>query len=84
MLGAIRDPIDLTRLSNYSVPTVFITAAQDQIFSPAMIRMVSDLVPGSRLVHLGDAGHSSYFEAPLRFNKAVDDFLDGLEVAAGQ
>jgi len=78
MLGAIRDPIDPEKLNGYSVPTLFITAEQDQIFSPRMIGMVSELVPGSTVKHLGDAGHSSYFEVPELFNKTVDEFLSSL------
>ena len=75
MLGAIRDPFDLKKLEGYDIPTLFITASQDQIFPPAMIDMGAELVPGSRVAHLGDAGHSSYFETPEVFNKALDSFL---------
>jgi 3-oxoadipate enol-lactonase len=80
MLGGTRDPVDHEKLKGYSIPTLFITAAQDQIFSPRLIDLVSELVPGSRVEHLGDAGHSSYFEVPELFNKTVDDFLSSLEL----
>ena len=79
MLGALRKPVDLSNLKGYDIPTLFITAEKDLIFSPRMIGMVSAMVPGSSIKNLGDAGHSSYFEVPQLFNQTVDDFLAGLD-----
>ncbi|HJP49784.1 MAG TPA: alpha/beta hydrolase [Pseudomonadales bacterium] len=78
LLSSLRDPLDPVNLENFNVPTLFITAEQDQIFSPEMIQMAAALVPGARVVNLGDAGHSSYFETPDLFNSTVDAFLKEL------
>jgi pimeloyl-ACP methyl ester carboxylesterase len=43
-----------------------------------MIQMAAALVPGARVVNLGDAGHSSDFETPDLFNSTVDAFLNEL------
>jgi len=75
IVSGIGRPTDQTKLEAFRTPTLFITAAQDQIFPPAMIEKVAALVPGSKVVNLGDAGHSSYFESPDAFNAALDDFL---------
>ncbi|MCH9672591.1 MAG: alpha/beta hydrolase [Gammaproteobacteria bacterium] len=66
-------PVD--SLSDYRVPTLFITASQDLIFPPALIEMVAKAVPGAQYTSLGDAGHSSYFESPDAFNQRLEEFL---------
>jgi pimeloyl-ACP methyl ester carboxylesterase len=68
-------PIPLEKFEGYSTPTLFITAEQDQIFSPKLIRLAAELVPGATVEVLGDAGHSSYFESPNLFNQTVSAFL---------
>ena len=75
MLGGLRNPVNPESLKGYDIPTLFITAEQDLVFSPKMIGLASAFVPGSKVKNLGDAGHSSYFEVPQLFNQTVDDFL---------
>lgn len=75
-LGAMLfKPLDLDRLKNFKVPTLFITASQDQVFPAAMIVKVAEQVSDARVEVLGDAGHSSYFESPDLFNETVGNFL---------
>lgn len=69
--------IDTASLGDYRVPTLFITAEKDRIFSPELIRTTANAVPGAEFLNLGDAGHSSYFETPEAFNQVVEDFLAG-------
>lgn len=71
-------PINLDRLQNFDIPTLFITANQEQVFPAEMIIKVAELVPGAKIENLGDAGHSSYFESPDLFNETVSKFLDAL------
>ena len=33
------------------------------------------VVPGARVAHIPDAGHSGYFERPAEFNRIVGEFL---------
>ena len=42
---------------------------------PALIRMVAAQIPNSEVVIVREAGHSSYWEQPEAFNRAVLDFL---------
>jgi len=39
------------------------------------IRASAAKVPGARVVEIGDAGHSPYFEQPDAWNRAVGEFL---------
>lgn len=89
-ISAFNTSLDLSRLdlqsiqrsaadfAGYNVPTLFVTAEQDVIFPPGMIRLASEMVPGARFKELPGAGHSSYFETAGAFNQAVDEFLDNL------
>jgi len=76
LIQSMWQPIPLDRFENYSTPTLFITAEQDQIFPPSLIKLVAEIVPGAMVEVLGDAGHSSYFESPELFNETVSGFLD--------
>jgi 3-oxoadipate enol-lactonase len=62
-------------LQDFHVPTLFVTAQHDMTIPPDAVRMAADLVPNAELVNMGDAGHSSYFEMPQRFNQVVLEFL---------
>jgi pimeloyl-ACP methyl ester carboxylesterase len=78
LVQSMWQPIALERFENYSTPTLFITAEQDQIFPPELIKLAAGIVPGATVEVLGDAGHSSYFESPELFNTTVSGFLDQL------
>jgi pimeloyl-ACP methyl ester carboxylesterase len=63
------------RLKNIKVPTLLIAGAADLITPPSIARMIVAEIPGSELVVLPEAGHSTYWEAPEGFNRAVLDFV---------
>ena len=63
---------------DFTIPTLFITANQDQVFPVELIECAAAMVPGATVKVLGDAGHSSYFEVPDLFNQTVFEFLNGL------
>lgn len=65
-------PDDLAR---FVTPTLFVTADKDVLIPSNVVEMAAALVPGARVVNLGDAGHSSYFETPQAFNEVVHAFL---------
>lgn len=67
--------VDPEELDGYDVPTLFVTADQDVVIPPVAIEAAHALTPGSELINLGDSGHSSYFEIPDVFNRAVARFL---------
>lgn len=61
-IGAVRSPV------------LFIAGAKDGA-TPAAMRNLQTLLPGSRFEELPDAGHISNLDAPALFNRAVDAFL---------
>lgn len=71
--------VNTDSLAGYKVPTLFITADKDVLFPAAYIKALADSLPGAGCVNLGDAGHSSYFEIPNAFNKALEAFLVTLD-----
>ena len=57
------------------VPTLFLTSDEDGLIWPALSEKVHQHVPGSELVRVEAAGHSTYFERPDVFNREVGAFL---------
>ncbi len=62
-------------LSDYAIPTLMVAGAQDRIFPLAVLREVSQVIPGAQLYIIGEAGHSPYFEAAEEFNNVVGAFI---------
>jgi len=59
-------------LQHLQVPTLLITGEADLYSPPALIRMVAAQIPNSEVVIVREAGHSSYWEQPEAFNRAID------------
>jgi 3-oxoadipate enol-lactonase len=72
-LYAIRTPVE--HYAALNVPTLFITSDEDILIWPELVEAVHRKVPGSRLVRVPQAGHSTYFERPDVFNREVGAFL---------
>ena len=62
-------------LAESGVPVLFVVGEQDIICPPALMTVLHECVPGSRLQVIPGAGHSAYFEAPDLFNQHVLTFL---------
>jgi pimeloyl-ACP methyl ester carboxylesterase len=62
-------------LKRLPLPTLLITGEADLYSPPALIRMVAAQIPNSEVVIVREAGHSSYWEQPEEFNRAVLGFL---------
>jgi pimeloyl-ACP methyl ester carboxylesterase len=73
-LGRQTTPVD--RYAAARIPTLFLTSDEDGLIWPELSEMVHRHVPGSRLVRVERAGHSTYFERPDVFNREVAAFLD--------
>ncbi|MDZ4869317.1 MAG: alpha/beta hydrolase [Alphaproteobacteria bacterium] len=56
-------------------PILFISGDEDVVIPPFAADAIARVVPGSRVAHIRDAGHSAYFERPQRFNQIVDAFF---------
>ncbi|MBL8781714.1 MAG: alpha/beta hydrolase [Alphaproteobacteria bacterium] len=59
-------------------PILFISGDEDVVIPPFAADAIARVVPGSRVAHIKDAGHSAYFERPQRFNEIVDKFFKGV------
>ncbi|HET6980006.1 MAG TPA: alpha/beta fold hydrolase [Pyrinomonadaceae bacterium] len=62
-------------LSKITVPTLILVGAEDAITPVADSEKMSEMIAGSRLVVLENAGHVSNLERTEKFNEAVLDFL---------
>ena len=67
-------------LSKFAVPTLFLFGSEDAMIPPAAGRLAHELIPGSEYVEVAGAGHSTYFERPQEFNRAIADFLSHVGV----
>ena len=62
------------RLPSIKVPTLLTVGDHDET-DPSIVRSMHDLIPGSKLVVIPEAGHMNFVDQPVLFRKAVDDFV---------
>jgi pimeloyl-ACP methyl ester carboxylesterase len=62
-------------LNRLQVPTLLISGEADLASPPGLIRMVAAQIPSAELVTVPEGGHSTYWERPDLFNRAVLDFV---------
>jgi 3-oxoadipate enol-lactonase len=62
-------------LNGVGCPILFISGDEDVVMPPFAADAIARVVPKARVAHVADAGHSTYFERPARFNRIVDDYL---------
>jgi non-heme chloroperoxidase len=60
------------------IPTLIVQGDIDAVVSPQVADFTHKLIPHSRLSIYHGVGHSSFFEAPERFNAELDRFMEGL------
>lgn len=65
-------------LSRFAGPTLVVVGEHDLITPPERARQMADLVAGSRLEVLEDAGHLAHLEQPARFAQVVESFVAAL------
>jgi pimeloyl-ACP methyl ester carboxylesterase len=70
-----RPPEDLRGVT---CPILFISGDEDVVIPPFAADAIVRVVPNAKVRHIADAGHSTYFERPARFNAIVDEFLYAL------
>jgi pimeloyl-ACP methyl ester carboxylesterase len=54
---------------------LLIAGAADMSTPPSMSRMIAAEIPGSRVALIPESGHSTYWEQPELFNRAVLDHV---------
>ena len=74
--GADRDAELERRLGGLTTPTLVLFGTLDAVIPPAMGHFYKELIPGSHLTFVYDAGHSISTERPEAFTEVVVDFLE--------
>jgi pimeloyl-ACP methyl ester carboxylesterase len=69
----LKNEITQARLKELKLPVLLIAGAADMSTPPSMSRMIAAEIAGSRVAFIPEAGHSSYWEQPELFNRAVLD-----------
>jgi pimeloyl-ACP methyl ester carboxylesterase len=72
MAARTRPPEDLRQVA---CPILFVSGDEDVVMPPFAADAIARVVPGARVTHIADAGHSAYFERAERFNAIVENFL---------
>jgi pimeloyl-ACP methyl ester carboxylesterase len=57
---------------------LFISGADDPAAGPDEMAPLLDMLPGTKMHIVPDAGHIANMENPENFNKALTDFLNNL------
>src|SRR2546428_5318981 len=73
----LKNEITQARLKGLKLPTLLIAGTADMSTPPSISRMIAAEIPNSRLALMPEAGHSTYWEQPEIFNRAVLDFIGG-------
>jgi 3-oxoadipate enol-lactonase len=77
-LAALLQPgklLPVQALRRLGCPTLLLVGSEDPIVPVAVMREVAELVEGSELAVIDDAGHSAYFEKPQAVNQHLLDFI---------
>jgi pimeloyl-ACP methyl ester carboxylesterase len=70
-----RNRMTFAMLESIKLPVLLITGDADMYAPPPLLRMFSLRIKGSESLIIPEAGHSSYWEKPDVFNRAVLDFM---------
>jgi pimeloyl-ACP methyl ester carboxylesterase len=77
--GPDRDAALEERMRSLSVSTLVLFGTLDRVIPPEMGRFYSELIPGSHLAFVYDAGHAISSERPEAFAEVAADFLQRRE-----
>jgi pimeloyl-ACP methyl ester carboxylesterase len=58
-----------------TIPTLVIAGDADLYAPPTLMRRIADRIKGAQLIAIPEAGHSVWWEAPDKFNRAVLTFI---------
>ncbi len=71
----LKNEITQARLRELKLPVLLIAGAADMSTPPSMSRMIAAEIAGSRVALIPESGHSTYWEQPELFNRAVLDHV---------
>jgi pimeloyl-ACP methyl ester carboxylesterase len=75
----LKNEITQARLKELKLPVLLIAGAADMSTPPSMSRMIAAEIAGSRVAFIPEAGHSTYWEQPELFNRAVLDHVGAVK-----
>jgi 3-oxoadipate enol-lactonase len=82
--AALQDLDYGARLHAITVPTLYLTGAEDAGAPPEVMRVMAEATPGARYVEIPGAGHLSAIERPEAVAEALQGFLAALAPEAAQ
>jgi pimeloyl-ACP methyl ester carboxylesterase len=71
----LRNPITFSLLETVAVPVLLLTGDADMYTPPPVLRMFAARIKSAESVIVPEAGHSTYWEQPDVFNRAVLSFI---------
>jgi len=71
----LRNHITFALLESIKAPTLLITGDADLYAPPPVLRLFAARIKGAEVLVVPEAGHSTYWEQPEIFNRAVLNFL---------
>jgi pimeloyl-ACP methyl ester carboxylesterase len=71
----MRNRITFSLLETIKEPTLLLTGGADLYAPPPLLRLFAARIKGSESIIVPEAGHSTYWERPEVFNRAVLDFI---------
>jgi pimeloyl-ACP methyl ester carboxylesterase len=71
----LKNAITFALLEKIAVPTMLLTGDADMFAPPPVLRMFATHIKHAETVVVPEAGHSTYWEQPDVFNRAVLDFV---------
>jgi pimeloyl-ACP methyl ester carboxylesterase len=75
----LKNEITQARLKELKLPVLLIAGAADMSTPPSMSRMIAAEIVGSRVAFIPESGHSTYWEQPELFNRAVLDHVGAVK-----
>lgn len=71
----LRNRVTFALLETIKTPTLLLTGGADMFAPPAVLRLFAARIKNSESVIVPNVGHSTYWEQPEAFNRAVLDFI---------
>jgi pimeloyl-ACP methyl ester carboxylesterase len=71
----LRNRLTFALVEGIKVPTLLITGGADLYAPPPILRLFAARIKGSQTIIAPEAGHSTYWEQPEIFNRAILEFI---------
>jgi len=75
VIGSLKHWDIRPQLKEISAPTLLVSGQYDEA-TPAMVKEINGLIPGSRWELFAESSHMPHVEEPAKFKRVVSEFLD--------